>query len=143
LTRSHVVFDVGLYRRLAEELVRDGDVVVEVGAAAGDTTVRLAERAGLVIAFEKSREMFEILRERVEGLDNVVALNEDGFEIGEVLRRTEDVDVVFIDVGGGAQPRLPLALWEAYFRVFEPREIVVRNRRLCRLLGTVEFVEEV
>jgi len=143
LTRSHVVFDVGLYRRLAEELVRDGDVVVEVGAAAGDTTVRLAERAGLVIAFEKSREMFEILRERVEGLDNVVALNEDGFEIGEVLRRTEDVDVVFIDVGGGAQPRLPLALWEAYFRVFEPREIVVRNRRLCRLLGTVEFVEDV
>ncbi|NPB02777.1 MAG: hypothetical protein GXO28_07705 [Methanopyri archaeon] len=143
MTRSHVVFDVGLYRRLAEELVRDGDVVVEVGAAAGDTTVRLAERAGLVIAFEKSREMFEILRERVEGLDNVVALNEDGFEIGEVLRRTEDVDVVFIDVGGGAQPRLPLALWEAYFRVFEPREIVVRNRRLCRLLGTVEFVEEV
>ncbi len=143
MTRSHVVFDVGLYRRLAEELVRDGDVVVEVGAAAGDTTVRLAERAGLVIAFEKSREMFEILRERVEGLDNVVALNEDGFEIGEVLRRTEDVDVVFIDVGGGAQPRLPLALWEAYFRVFEPREIVVRNRRLCRLLGTVEFVEDV
>ncbi len=143
MTRSHVVFDVGLYRRLAKELVREGDVVVEVGAAAGDTTVRLAERAGLVIAFEKSREMFEILRDRVEGLDNVVTLNEDGFEIGEVLRRTEDVDVVFIDVGGGAQPRLPLALWEAYFRVFEPREIVVRNRRLCRLLRTVEFVENI
>ncbi len=143
MTRSHVVFDVNLYRRLAEELVRPGDVVVEIGAAAGDTTVRLAERAGLVIAFEKSREMFERLLERVGNLENVVPLNEDGFEIGEVLKRVDEVDAVFIDVGGGAQPRLPLSLWEAYFRVFEPRDIVVRNRRLCRLLGTVEFVEDV
>ncbi|WP_456481897.1 rRNA adenine N-6-methyltransferase family protein [Methanopyrus sp.] len=141
MTRSYLVFDVRRYRELAEELVEPEDIVVEVGAAAGDTTVRLARNARLVIAFEKSDEMFERLRERVRGLDNVIVLCEDGFELGEVLKRTERVDAVFIDVGGGAQPRLALALWEAYYSRFRPRVIVVRNRRLCRLVETVERVE--
>ncbi len=141
MTSSYLVFDVRRYRELAEELVRPEDVVVEVGAAAGDTTVRLARNAQLVIAFEKSKEMFERLRERVRDLDNVIALCEDGFELGEVLKRTERVDAVFIDVGGGAQPRLALAIWEAYYSHFRPRVIVVRNRRLCRLVETVERVE--
>jgi fibrillarin-like rRNA methylase len=143
VTRTYLVFDVGRYRRLAEEVVRDGDVVVEVGAAAGDTTVRLAERAELVLAFEKSEEMYRRLVDRVSSLDNVVPLHEDGFRLGEVLRRTDRVDAVFIDVGGGAQPRLALALWEAYYVRFRPRVMVVRNRRLCRLVRTVKEVEDV
>jgi precorrin-6B methylase 2 len=129
------------YRRLAEQLPRADDVVVEVGAAGGATTRRLAQTAGRVIAIEKSASMVEEAREAVADLENVTVLHSDAHRLGPVLELVESADIVLIDVAGSAPPFHTAKLGETYRHHLRPRILVLRNTRLtefARLLGYVE-----
>src|SRR3989338_2377855 len=42
--------------------VKKGDIILEIGPGRGALTEKLLERAGLVIAVEKDRELFEFLK---------------------------------------------------------------------------------
>ena len=58
------------------ELSKD-DVVIEIGPGLGVLTRELARGAGLVIAIEVDRDLFQILQTETAHLDNIVLLNED------------------------------------------------------------------
>ena len=53
------------------------DTVLEIGPGTGILTVELAKRAKKVIAVEKDERMCKILKETLQGFDNVKILNED------------------------------------------------------------------
>lgn len=63
--------------------LRGQEVVIDVGAGTGRLTVALAQRlpAGRVIAVEASSEMARLLRQRVDGLENVEIFEGDVAEL--------------------------------------------------------------
>src|SRR5581483_3894492 len=60
----------------AAELTRD-DLALAVGSGTGSLTARLAEHAGAVLSVELDPPFYEMAREVVAGLPNVVVLHAD------------------------------------------------------------------
>jgi 16S rRNA (adenine1518-N6/adenine1519-N6)-dimethyltransferase len=58
------------------ELTRD-DLALEVGSGTGSLTVRLAEQAGAVVSVELDPHFAQMVKEAVEGRDNVTLLHAD------------------------------------------------------------------
>ena len=60
--------------------VKKGDIILEIGPGRGALTEKLLERAGLVIAVEKDRELFEFLKTkfaRVIAGEKLILVNDD------------------------------------------------------------------
>ena len=57
------------------------DTIVEIGPGLGSLTLEIAKKAGKVIAIEKDRKLFEILKEslKASGIKNVSLVNDDAF----------------------------------------------------------------
>jgi 16S rRNA (adenine1518-N6/adenine1519-N6)-dimethyltransferase len=76
---------------LADAEVDEADCVVEIGTGAGSLTGYLCDAAGLVISVELDRGMFELSRDILTGVPNLVqvrcdALNPDGRGLNPRLR---------------------------------------------------------
>ena len=74
---QNFIFDDDLLDEIAEAGGADGAVVVEIGAGSGSLTRAIAKRAKRVVSFEIDEELFPILNETLDGLDNVSLLNYD------------------------------------------------------------------
>jgi len=78
---QHFLIDEKVLDRMVQYgEVTENDVVLDVGAGRGELTVKLAERAGKVIAVEIDRELAEEARKRLKDYDNVE------FLVGDVLK---------------------------------------------------------
>ncbi|RLG08442.1 MAG: ribosomal RNA small subunit methyltransferase A [Thaumarchaeota archaeon] len=78
---QHFLIDEKVLDRMVQYgEVTENDVVLDVGAGRGELTVKLAERAGKVIAVEIDRELAEEARKRLKDYDNVK------FLVGDVLK---------------------------------------------------------
>jgi len=137
----HVCAGVGAYRSFAKTHVRLTDVVVELGAAEGHTTERLAKRAARVIAVEKSACNVKRAKERCAGLSNIEWVCADAFDAREVLAHTTSADAVFVDIGGSTWPGLALHLSASYRFLFRPRVMVIRNVELNDFVAGVGTCE--
>ena len=78
---QHFLIDENILDRMVQYgEIAENDVVLDVGAGRGELTVKLAERAGKVIAVELDPELAEEARRRLKGYDNVKLL------VGDVLK---------------------------------------------------------
>ena len=72
---QHFLFHDGILRKIVNyAYLGPGDVVLEVGAGLGSLTLRLAEKAGRVIAVEKDLRLYRRLRQLFSHMDNVEVL---------------------------------------------------------------------
>ena len=78
---QHFLIEEKMLDRLVQygEVV-ENDVVLDVGAGRGELTVKLAEKAGKVIAVELDRELANEARKRLKDYDNVELL------VGDILK---------------------------------------------------------
>ncbi len=77
LGQNFLADPVHLDRIAAAAELTPEDVVLEVGPGAGTLTVRLASRAGRVVAVELDEELLPVLREVLAGHDNVTIVQGD------------------------------------------------------------------
>jgi len=78
---QHFLIDEKILDRMVQYgEIAENDVVLDVGAGRGELTVKLAERAGKVIAVELDPELAEEARRRLKGYDNVELL------VGDILK---------------------------------------------------------
>lgn len=141
--RIHAVASVEAYRRLARELPRPTDVIIELGASTGKATALLAASCAKVVAVEKGRQILAQARLALAKEENVAFVQADALALWEVWRRTSSADLVFVDLGGNAPPSRVLDVAELYGAVYVPREMVVRNIPLCRFAGRLAACESV
>ncbi|MBI4532108.1 MAG: hypothetical protein HY709_11385 [Candidatus Latescibacteria bacterium] len=140
-TEIYLTSRIGAYRAFAARLPTPDDIVVELGASTGSATVILARHARLVIAVEKTEEMYRMATSRLVRYPNVVFLRADAWETGRILERTGVVDAVFVDIGGSAAPWQTMELAKKYQRLFVPRILVLRNTKLNDFVATLTFYE--
>jgi 16S rRNA (adenine1518-N6/adenine1519-N6)-dimethyltransferase len=75
---QNFIVDPGTRDRIAEASgIEPEDEVLEVGAGAGGLTVALARRGRRLVAVELDRRLIPVLREVLEGLDNVEIVERD------------------------------------------------------------------
>jgi len=78
---QHFLIDEKILDRMVQYgEIAENDVVLDVGAGRGELTVKLAERAGKVIAVELDPKLAEEARRRLKGYDNVELL------VGDILK---------------------------------------------------------
>lgn len=109
LGQNFLKSEIALRKIIEAGEIKDSDIILEIGPGKGALTKKLLEKAGLVIAVEKDRELFEFLKEKFAEeikLRSLVVIHGDilEFNIREAIlvfvnglagggtRRTEDLN---------------------------------------------------
>ncbi|MFH1056123.1 MAG: SAM-dependent methyltransferase [Candidatus Altiarchaeota archaeon] len=133
-----LTYEVGRYRRLLSETVREGDVVVEIGPHVGRSTDMYVGKASKVVLVDKGRDCAGALEKYSLKHNNVIFVLGDarGFDtLSLVLKHAKSCDVLAVDLGGGRYPDTVFKVWASWSGVMRPRYSIIR----CR--GLAEFVK--
>ncbi len=77
-------------------IIKDGDVVLDLGSSAGGFLLYASEKARLVYGIEVSKEFEEVLREIEKERGNVRVFIEDAFRFD--VSKLEELDVILCDL---------------------------------------------
>lgn len=132
-----VVSSTEAYRRLAEELPRAEDAVLEIGCSTGLTTQALARRSGQVVAVDVSAEFVGRARAALADLGNVAVVQLDGRDVPGLVALLPEPDLVFVDIGGDAQLDNVALQVRQCLLAFSPRVLVVKSAELAALCSLV------
>eukprot|EP01059_Diplonema_ambulator_P000017 TRINITY_DN10006_c0_g1_i1.p1 TRINITY_DN10006_c0_g1~~TRINITY_DN10006_c0_g1_i1.p1 ORF type:complete len:329 (+),score=55.30 TRINITY_DN10006_c0_g1_i1:585-1571(+) len=133
-----IVEDVADYRAVIPEVVKEGDVVLEVGCHEGVTTRRIARavgETGRVYGVDTSEVCIERSKVVYQNEENLSFHVGDALDVSSLIKLAAPrrYDVVFIDISGSRDLETLLPLMEAYEAALRPRTLVVKSFRLKRL----------
>ncbi|MFH1787769.1 MAG: SAM-dependent methyltransferase [Candidatus Altiarchaeota archaeon] len=140
-----LVYDVGRYRSVLADSVREGDVVVEIGPHVGKSTADYVEKAGKVVLVDKGSDCAGALDDFAGEHGNVVFVCGDvrGFDAMKlVLNHVDSCDVLAVDMGGGRHADTVFKVWATWSGVFKPRDSVIRNRELAEFIQRVDLDDD-
>ena len=125
-------YDIKNYRKDILDLVKSGDVVIELGCHVGGTTKLLPKDCN-IIAIDNSPEAIEEMAKlaHVKFMPGDVRLHE---VLAETFKIVQSCDVLAIDLGGGYHPDTVFKVFYIWSSTFKPKNTVIRNR------GILEFV---
>ena len=132
-------YDVEKYHRDLLDLIKDDDVVIELGCHVGGATSLIASKCN-VIAVDNSPEA-------VEAMDKIdctfipgdVRLHD---VIAEVFKITQTCDVLAIDLGGGYHPDTVFKVFYIWSSTFKPEHTLIRNRGLLEFFNSAKGSDE-
>jgi len=137
-----VVYDVKLYRSLLAKYVQRGDIVVEIGPHTGISTLGYVQKAGLVVALDKSFESENSFKKLLKEHKNLRFIRDDvrGFKaMKKVLELTPKCDVLAVDLGGGRFSDTVYKVWASWSGVLKPKRSLIRSRALAEFIQRVKI----
>ncbi|MBN2014024.1 MAG: SAM-dependent methyltransferase [Candidatus Altiarchaeota archaeon] len=140
-----IVYEVKAYRRLLAGIVREGDVVVELGPHTGKSTLSYIDKAKLAVVVDKgkqSEDFFKPLEERFPQLRFIRGDARIFPTVRRVMGFTRECDVLAVDLGGGRYPDTVFKVWAIWSGVFKPKNSVIRNRGLAEFLQRAEIADD-
>jgi len=135
----NVVYDIKVYRQVLKDIIKEDDVVVELGCHIGNSTRIISQLApdGKIIALDKSTESNEKLDELkkevttpIEFIQSDVRLHETLEEVAKKVDELGGCDVLSVDLGGGYHPDTTFKVFFIWSSTLKPRETIIRNRGL-------------
>ncbi|HJN14601.1 MAG TPA: hypothetical protein QGH10_03880 [Armatimonadota bacterium] len=123
---THLCARAMRFREFCQELPRDGEIAVELGAAHGLATKFLARKCGMVYGIEKSPQMAEVARNYCQYMPNVRVLAISSDSPGAVLVHAPRADLVFVDIGGSTPVKKVMHAARMYRELYQPRVLVIR-----------------
>ncbi|MDO5849797.1 MAG: class I SAM-dependent methyltransferase [Methanobacteriaceae archaeon] len=165
-------YDMKVYRQQLNEVLKENDVVVELGCHVGKSTEVIANIAknGHIIAIDNSPEAISIMEEFSNNHENVEFIsgdvrlhdllekvtkdlidinksNLDKFEdtdnIGTDSSKNSLCDVLSIDLGGGYHPDTVFKVFYIWSSTLKPRVTLIRNKGLIDFVNSIEFSEKI
>lgn len=137
-----VVYNINIYRQVLRDIIKQDDLVVELGCHLGNSTKIMAELApeGRIIALDKSEEAAQSMNDLTSSYANVkflkadVRLHETLEKVAKRLKEQGGCDVLSIDLGGGHYPDTTFKVFFIWSSTLRPRETIIRNRGLLDFL---------
>lgn len=132
-----VAYDVRRYREILNGMVEKGNTVIEIGPHIGGGTRLYTSKTNLTIAVDKSVQA-EIaiirLQKKFKNLKFIKGDARDFDTVKQVLKFTNNCDVLAVDMGGGRFPDTVFKVWALWSGVFKPRDSIIRNRGIGEFL---------
>ena len=126
-------YDIKNYRKDLEELVIDGDVVIELGCHVGGTTRLLPDKCRIIAVDNSPESVEEMSKLDVEFINGDVRLHD---VLLEVFEKVQKCDVLAIDLGGGYHPDTVFKVFYIWSSTFKPKNTAIRNRGLLEFINS-------
>lgn len=148
----NIAYDIKVYRQILKEIIREDDVVVELGCHVGNSTCIISELApkGKIIALDKGSESKEKLEQLngevetpIEFIQSDVRLHETLEEVAKKVSDMGGCDVLSVDLGGGYHPDTTFKVFYIWSSTLKPRETIIRNRGLLDFIHTAKSSEKI
>lgn len=148
----NIAYDIKVYRQVLKDVIRENDVVVELGCHIGNSTRIISELApkGKIIALDKGTESKEKLEQLngevetpIEFIQSDVRLHETLEEVAKKLSDIGGCDVLSVDLGGGYHPDTTFKVFYIWSSTLKPRETIIRNRGLLDFIHSAKASETI
>ncbi len=140
-----IVYNVEKYRRLLNNEIKKGDIVIELGPHLGKGTLSYLERTKLTIVVDKSSQSENCFEEIKESYLNLRFIKGDvrSFStVEKIMEITRKCDLMAIDLGGGRFPDTVFKVWATWSGIFEPENSIIRNRGLAEFVQRAEIRDD-
>lgn len=128
-------YNVKNYRKDLQDLIEDGDVVIELGCHTGGTTQLIADKCNIIAVDNSPEAVDEMAKLDVEFISGDVRLHD---VIAEVFKKVQKCDVLAIDLGGGYHPDTVFKVFYIWSSTFKPKHTVIRNRGLLEFFNSAK-----
>lgn len=143
-----VVYNIKIYRKALEKIIKTDDTIVELGCHVGNSTKIMANLAnkGKIIAMDNSPESVESMSKICDNYKNVdffkvdVRLHET---LENIIKKIDHCDVLSIDLGGGYHPDTTFKVFFIWSSSLKPRDTIIRNRGLLDFIHSAHSVEKI
>lgn len=146
----NIVYDITVYRQTLKDIIKEDDMVVELGCHVGNSTRIISQLApnGKIIALDKGTESKEKLNElkkevttHIEFIQSDVRLHETLEEVAKKVQEMGGCDVLSVDLGGGYHPDTTFKVFYIWSSTLKPRETIIRNRGLLDFIHSTKSSE--
>lgn len=128
-------YNVKNYRNDLQDLIEDGDVVIELGCHTGGTTQLIADNCRVIAVDNSPEAVDEMAKLDVEFISGDVRLHD---VLAEVFKKVQKCDVLAIDLGGGYHPDTVFKVFYIWSSTFKPKHTAIRNRGLLEFFNSAE-----
>jgi hypothetical protein len=148
----NVAYDIKVYRQVLKDIIKEDDVVVELGCHVGNSTRIISQLAprGKIIALDKGSESKEKLDQLdkevetpIEFINADVRLHETLEEVAKKVSSIGGCDVLSVDLGGGYHPDTTFKVFYIWSSTLKPRETIIRNRGLLDFIHSAKGSETI
>lgn len=142
-----ISYDIGIYRNFLKDILKEDDVVVELGSHVGKTSRLILEKIkkGTLISLDNSPESVIKMNDLKLIYDNFYFFNAD-VRLHETLKKVFKIinscDVLSVDLGGGYHPDTVFKVYHIWASVLKPRNTIIRNKGLIDFVKTSEVSED-
>lgn len=130
-----ISYNVKNYRKDLQDLIEDGDVVIELGCHTGGTTQLIADNCRVIAVDNSPEAVDEMAKLDVEFISGDVRLHD---VLAEVFKKVQKCDVLAIDLGGGYHPDTVFKVFYIWSSTFKPKHTAIRNRGLLEFFNSAE-----
>lgn len=135
-----ISYDIDIYRKQLEGILKKDDIVVELGCHIGNTSEIIAKKVknGKLIALDNSPEAITKMNELSKKYNNLEFISGDvrlHDILKEVAKKIKKCDVLSVDLGGGYHPDTTFKVYFIWASVLKPKITLIRNR------GLIDFVK--
>lgn len=144
----HISYDRRKYQEDMINNIKLMDNVVEIGCHVGTSTkiISRLNQDGTVYAFDNSPESDEAMNNLGIEYRNVKFFNADVRNeevLYEFIKKSEKIDVLCIDLGGGYHPDTVFKVFFIWSSVLKPRVTLIRNRGLIDFINSSTSSESI
>lgn len=143
-----LVYDIKVYRQVLRDIIKQDDVVVELGCHIGNSTKIILDLSqGRVVALDNSPESVDIMESMADAnpcLDYINAdarLHETLEEVAYMIKEIGRCDVLSVDLGGGYHPDTVFKVFFIWSSTLKPRDTIIRNRGLLDFIHSASSDE--
>lgn len=143
-----ISYDIKIYRKQLEEILKENDTVVELGCHVGKTSEIISKKLkdGRLIAIDNSPESISKMNSLLGHYENIEFMSGDvrlTNILEKVAKKLNHCDILSVDLGGGYHPDTTFKVYFIWASVLKPKISLIRNRGIIDFINSSQTEENI